>query len=111
MKFALRNLSASIQEITKCSLRTLLFWPHLHHVKSKSANSEYAGKHLESLQVDILGVKALLQKNDILLASKSVRVDACPGREWAESVEKGQEEWTSALVVTHQAREDKILPH
>lgn len=43
-------------------------------MKSKTANGGCAGTHFESLQVDILGVKALLQKNDILLASKSVRV-------------------------------------
>lgn len=92
VKFALRNLSPSIQEITKCSLRTLLFWPHLHHVKSKTANLGCAGTHFESLQVDILGVKALLQKNDILLASKSVRVDGqSDGREWAEFVERAWE--------------------
>ena len=69
-------------------------------MKSKTANLRCAGTQFAGPQVDTLGVKALLQKNATLLDNKSMRADACPRREGAESVESG---WTSAPVGTHQA--------
>lgn len=88
MRFSLRNLNPSTQEITKGSLSMLLFWPHLYQVKSKKANLGCAGTYSEGLQVSILEVKSLLQENATLLDTESRRVVACPGREWAEYAEK-----------------------
>lgn len=39
-----------------------------------------------------------------------MRVVACFRKEWAEHVERGWEEWTSAPVGTHQAWEDNTAP-
>lgn len=103
-------LHPSISGVIRVNLRMLRFWPHLYHVKSKAANLRCAGSQFAGPQVDTLGVKALLQTNATLLDNKSMRADACPRREGAESVESGRAGWTSAPVGTHQAWEDETPP-